>query len=75
MRRRAKGVALTAEGRAILTDARVMLDQAKELSERAAQAEKNEFSGPLALGCFRTLSMHVVPHLVQWFAERHRKCR
>src|SRR5690625_5548304 len=34
IRRRAKGVALTAEGRAILTDARVMLDQAKELAER-----------------------------------------
>ena len=72
IRRRAKGVALTAEGRAILTDARVMLDQAKELAERASQA-RNELSGPLALGCFRTLSMHVVPHLVQWFAERHPK--
>ncbi|HIY85550.1 MAG TPA: LysR family transcriptional regulator [Candidatus Yaniella excrementavium] len=72
IRRRAKGVALTAEGRAILTDARVMLDHATELAERASQA-RNELSGPLAIGCFRTLSMHVVPHLVQWFAENHPK--
>lgn len=70
IRRRAKGVSLTAEGRAILADARVILDHARELTEHASQA-RNVLSGPMDIGCFRTLSMHVVPHLVQWFAEHH----
>ncbi|GAA4118880.1 LysR family transcriptional regulator [Enteractinococcus coprophilus] len=70
IRRPAKGVVLTAEGRAILPEARAILDQTQQLADRASQVRKS-LSGPLHIGCFRTLSMHVVPHLVEWFARHH----
>lgn len=70
IRRRAKGVTLTPEGRAILADARSIVEQTTELAAHVAHAQ-NELSGVLDIGCFRTLSMHVVPHLVEWFALHH----
>jgi|SRR5690625_398627 len=70
IRRPAKGVALTAEGRAILPEARAILDQTQQLTDGIAQARKT-LSGPLHIGCFRTLSMHVIPHLVEWFGIHH----
>lgn len=70
IRRPAKGVALTAEGRTVLPEARAILDQAQQLAERVSQV-RQELSGTLHIGCFRTLAMHVIPHLVEWFAEHH----
>lgn len=70
IRRPAKGVALTSEGRTVLPEARAILDQAQQLSERVSQV-RQVLSGTLHIGCFRTLSMHVIPHLVEWFAEHH----
>lgn len=70
IRRPAKGVALTAEGRTILPEARAILEQTQRLTEQISQVRKT-LSGPLHIGCFRTLSMYVVPHLVEWFGTHH----
>lgn len=70
IRRPAKGVALTAEGRAILPEARAIIDQTQQLAERVSRARKT-LSGPLHIGCFRTLSMHVIPHLMEWFSVHY----
>lgn len=70
IRRPAKGVSLTAEGRAMLPAARAILDQTQQLTEDISQVRKT-LSGPLHIGCFRTLSMHVIPHLVDWFRSHH----
>lgn len=70
IRRPAKGVALTAEGRVILPEARAILDQTQQLADHISQV-KNTLSGLLHIGCFRTLSMHVIPHLVEWFGIHH----
>lgn len=72
IRRPAKGVALTAEGRTVLPEARAILDQTQRLTEHVSRVRQT-LSGPLHLGCFRTLSMHVIPHLVEWFGEHHPK--
>src|SRR5699024_9542770 len=70
IRRPSKGVVLTAEGRAILPDVRAILDQTDQLTACAFQV-RQQLSGPLHIGCFRTLSMHVIPHLVEWFAAHY----
>lgn len=70
IRRRAKGVTLTAEGRLMLPQARGILEQCQTLLNHAQQARKS-LSGKLEIGCFRTLSMHIVPHVMEWFGTHY----
>lgn len=70
IRRRGKGVALTAEGQTVAMRARLVADQVAEMSTAVHQVH-GELSGRLVVGVFRTLAMHVIPHLVEWFTTRH----
>lgn len=70
IRRRGKGVALTPEGQVVATRARQMADQVADLASAVDQVH-GQLSGRLVIGVFRTLSMHVIPPLVDWFTHRH----
>jgi DNA-binding transcriptional LysR family regulator len=70
VRRRAKGVGLTAAGRDVLVHARQVLSATESL-ESAAGAIRGELSGSLYLGCFETLSPWLVPPILEHFADRH----
>lgn len=70
IRRRAKGVTLTPEGRAVLPEAHALLEQARKLADRVHDTRKT-LSGILNVGCFRTLSMHVIPHVLEWFRKTY----
>lgn len=70
IRRRGKGVALTPEGQVVATRARQVTDQVADLGFAVDQVH-GQLSGRLMIGVFRTLSMHVIPPLVDWFTQRH----
>ncbi|NMR29115.1 LysR substrate-binding domain-containing protein [Crystallibacter degradans] len=70
VRRRAKGVTLTATGSELLAHARQVLSAAESM-QSAAGAIRGELSGPLHLGCFDTLSPWLVPPTLEYFAEHH----
>lgn len=70
IRRRGKGVALTPEGQVVATRARQMTDQIAELASAVDQIH-GQLSGRLVVGVFRTMAMHVIPALVDWFTHRH----
>ncbi|MFI7481624.1 LysR family transcriptional regulator [Kocuria sp. M1R5S2] len=70
IRRRGKGVALTAEGQVVATRARQVADQVADLAF-AVDRVHGQLSGRLVIGVFSTLAMHVVPPLVDWFTSRH----
>lgn len=70
IRRRSKGAALTAQGRAASARARLVLEQVDGLVATARHAH-GSMSGRLMVGVFRTLSPHVTPHLAEWFVTRH----
>lgn len=53
-----------------MVEARNILEQCDQLFDHAQKARK-QLTGTLHIGCFRTLSMHVVPHVMEWFAEYH----
>ncbi|MBD7995048.1 LysR family transcriptional regulator [Arthrobacter sp. Sa2CUA1] len=70
IRRRGKGVSLTPEGQVVATRARQMTDQVADLAAVLDQVH-GQLSGRLVIGVFRTLAMHAVPVLVDWFTTRH----
>ncbi|MEV7647015.1 LysR family transcriptional regulator [Arthrobacter sp. NPDC089319] len=70
IRRRGKGVALTAEGQAVAVRARQVADQIDGMSAAVNQVH-GELSGRLVVGVFRTLALHVIPPLIDWFTSRH----
>lgn len=70
IRRRGKGVALTPEGQMVATRARQVTDQVGDLGSAVNQVH-GQLSGRLIVGVFRTLAVHTVPPLVDWFTTRH----
>jgi len=70
IRRRGKGMALTAEGQAVATRARQVAEQITDLASAVDQVH-GELSGRLVIGVFRTLALYVIPPLVDWFTNRH----
>jgi len=70
IRRRGKGIALTPEGQAAATRARQVADQVVDLASAVGQVH-GRLSGRLVIGVFRTLAMHVIPSLVEWFTSRY----
>ncbi|MGI5320938.1 LysR family transcriptional regulator [Actinomadura nitritigenes] len=67
VRRRAKGVRLTATGAVALAQARVILHHASEL--QLGTAGGGSVVGPLRLGCYPSLAPTVLPSLVTRFAD------
>ncbi|MQA09565.1 MAG: LysR family transcriptional regulator [Pseudonocardiaceae bacterium] len=70
LRRKAKGVTLTAAGQRALADARAVLSRADELRSNA-EASGGELSGSLPVGCYTTLSPFFLPPLLDTFAAAH----
>ncbi|HEY1972148.1 MAG TPA: LysR family transcriptional regulator [Pseudonocardia sp.] len=70
IRRRAKGLALTAAGRHLLGEARDLLVRAEDLRAGARDLGQS-LSGNLVIGCFQTIAPFVVPQLLEGFEARH----
>ncbi|MCG2620964.1 LysR substrate-binding domain-containing protein [Arthrobacter sp. I2-34] len=67
VRHKAKGATLTSAGRRFLTDARALLRQAGELQGTITERQ-GELAGPLAIGCYTTLSAFWIPAMTAGFA-------
>ncbi|OMQ15889.1 LysR family transcriptional regulator, partial [Modestobacter sp. VKM Ac-2676] len=72
VRRKAHGVSLTPTGVYLRKRAEVLLRDAEELRLMTASGG-TELAGPLALGCYVTVSPTIVPLLLRWTAEHHPK--
>lgn len=70
IRRRGKGVALTTEGQAVAAHARLVADHVVGIASVVDEVH-GRLSGRLVVGVFRTLAMHVIPPLIDWFTHRH----
>lgn len=69
IKRRAKGLTLTATGRTVLHQARTLLELAGEL-ETLGQGNRASLRGPLTVGCFMTLGPTIIPTMLSAFAEQ-----
>ncbi|NKG19688.1 LysR family transcriptional regulator [Paeniglutamicibacter terrestris] len=69
IKRRAKGLTLTATGRTVLGQARVLLELAGEL-ETLGQGTRASLRGPLTVGCFMSLGPTIIPTMLRAFAEQ-----
>lgn len=65
VRHKAKGVTLTSTGRRFVVDARTLLHHAESLE---LSVTGDELAGPLAIGCYTTLSAFWVPLITAGFA-------
>lgn len=72
VRHKAKGVTLTSAGRRFLVDARQLLRQATELQATITERQ-DELAGPLAIGCYTTLSAFWIPSITAGFAAPNPK--
>ncbi|NMR31550.1 LysR substrate-binding domain-containing protein [Crystallibacter degradans] len=72
VRRKAKGITLTTAGRGFLKDAQVLLREAEEIQARIEERH-GELAGPLAIGCYTTLSAFWVPLMTAGFAAPNPK--
>ncbi|MEI4271200.1 LysR family transcriptional regulator [Klenkia sp. LSe6-5] len=70
VRRKAHGITLTPTGVYLRERAEALLRDAEEL-RLAASSGGAGLSGPLAVGCYATVSPTILPLLVQWTAEHH----
>ncbi len=74
VRRKAKGVTLTAAGSRLLSHARRVLSGAESLAADAWQASSS-LNGRFAIGCFRTLAPFFLPGIMQVFQRSHPELR
>jgi DNA-binding transcriptional LysR family regulator len=74
VRRKAKGVTLTAAGSRLLSHARRVLSGAESLAADAWQASSS-LDGRFAIGCFPTLAPFFFPGIMQVFQRRHPELR
>ncbi|WP_212746919.1 LysR substrate-binding domain-containing protein [Sinomonas gamaensis] len=70
VRRRAHGALLTPAGQYVCDRARTLLGEAADLELSARDAGK-ALRGPVALGCYSTLAVTLIPPILQGFGERH----
>lgn len=70
VRRRARGVTITATGTVVLDWARRMLIDAAELAQQVRGAG-DELVGPLQIGCYDTLAPTILPRLLDAYERRH----
>ncbi|WP_110590197.1 LysR family transcriptional regulator [Microbacterium suaedae] len=64
------GIALTTEGVAVAAHARSVLEEVDKVSSIVSEV-RGRLSGRLSIGVYRTLSMHTIPALIDWFGTRH----
>lgn len=69
IRRRAKGLTLTATGRSVLRQARSLLELAGEI-ESLGSVARGQLSGPLTVGCLMPLGPTIIPPMLAAFAEQ-----
>src|ERR1700712_2663809 len=69
-RKRARGIAATPAGVHLLERSLTLLLEAEEI-QRALSNNEGELSGPIALGCYSTLSATILPSLVHGFTALH----
>ncbi|GII84860.1 LysR family transcriptional regulator [Sphaerisporangium siamense] len=72
VRRKARGVTLTASGVRALEQAKLVLRDANELS---VTCSSTELAGPVMLGCYAPLASIVLPRLLQGFGDLHPRVR
>lgn len=70
IRRPGQRVALTPEGVAAEARARAALEQVEKVSSIVSEV-RGRLSGRLVIAVYRTLAMHTIPALIDWFASRH----
>lgn len=70
MRQRGRGVSLTPEGQEVAQRARFIGEQIGELRAAASRIH-TRLAGRFSIGVFTTVAVHVVPHLIEWFSQRH----
>jgi DNA-binding transcriptional LysR family regulator len=70
VRRKSKGVHLTATGRAVATRSRTLLGEVKHLVSAADETSAGT-SGTFTIGCFTTLSPVVLPEVAEFLARRY----
>lgn len=68
VRRRARGVVLTAVGTQFLLDTRELMRHAEEVQNRIGE-RKSTLSGPLVIGCYSGLSAFWLPVICEQFAK------
>lgn len=70
IRRRGKGVQLTASGQALLPEARRLVRTAEEFSGHAGTLQ-DRLNGRLVIGCFDTIAPAALPPLLRRFQQDH----
>lgn len=68
--RHRRGLVITKVGRQILLEARQLLSGADELCSHASDLS-GSFSGSLTIGCYSTLSLTMLPRIVDTFLTEH----
>jgi len=74
VRRKSKGVHLTATGRAVATRSRTLLGEVRHLVSAADDTSAGA-SGTYTVGCFTTLSPVVMPEVAEFVAHRYPRVR
>lgn len=69
VRRKARGVNLTAAGRLLEQRSLRLLAEAADIKDVLAEAESGDIHGSLRLGCYSPLSASFLPHLMQHFSS------
>ncbi len=69
VRRKAKGVTLTAAGELVARRARTVVEAIHEIPHELAQGRDGRLAGPVAVGCYNGIADSVLPPVVQRFAE------
>lgn len=70
MRRKARGIELTAAAREVLPEVRRLLEHAAEVQSTVRSAGLS-VSGDLMLGCYPTLTPFLLPEIIRRFPEQH----
>ncbi len=65
-----KRIALTTEGVAVAAHARTVLEEVGKVSSIVSEV-RGRLSGRLVISVYRTLAMHTIPALIEWFGTRH----
>jgi DNA-binding transcriptional LysR family regulator len=74
VRRRSRGLALTAAGRHFVPRAKELLALAADVRAEV-QSQARDLTGELVVGCYRTIAPFVLPGLIETFAAQHPQVR
>ncbi|MGQ9369900.1 LysR substrate-binding domain-containing protein [Azospirillum sp. ST 5-10] len=70
IRRHARGLVLTKEGRQLLLEVREIVDRVHEIESARKRAQPHQ-KRPIFLGCLGDIAPAILPPLVRGFADRH----